>query len=311
MDNQKLIERLKRPVGKKIDVVIDSDTFNEIDDQYAIAYAIKNPDKLNIEAIYAAPFWTDRWAFMAAKAKSPKEGMEKSYNEIFNILKLLGESKYNDVVYRGSDRYLPSETQFVESEAARDLVKRAMARDDDNPLYVIALGAITNIASAILMEPKIIEKIVIVWLGGHAWHWHDTDEFNMMQDIAAARVVFDSMAPVVQLPCMGVVSAFTATGAELNHYLKGKNELCDYLVDITTKEAAGWGYTEYWSRAIWDVTPVAWLLDEDFCLDRLDHSPLPQYDFQYSFNPSRHLMRYVYGIKRDDLVADLFKKLAQ
>lgn len=39
-----------------IDVVIDTDTYNEIDDQYALAYLINSGEKLNLQGIYAAPF---------------------------------------------------------------------------------------------------------------------------------------------------------------------------------------------------------------------------------------------------------------
>ena len=55
--------------------------------------------------------------------------------------------------------------QPQESDAVRDLVDKAMAPQDD-PLYVVAIGAITNVASAILLEPEIIKHIVVVWLGG-------------------------------------------------------------------------------------------------------------------------------------------------
>ena len=103
---------------------------------------------------------------------------------------------------------------------------------------MVAIGAITNVASAILMEPEIIKKIVIVWLGGNALHWPDNHEFNAYQDVAADRVIFGSGVPLVQLPCMGVVSAFSTTGPELEYWLKGKNELRDYLVENTVNEAS-------------------------------------------------------------------------
>ena len=54
---------LQRPTGK-VDVVFDSDTYNEVDDQYALAYMVKSPDKLNIKAIYAAPFYKGMPPFM-------------------------------------------------------------------------------------------------------------------------------------------------------------------------------------------------------------------------------------------------------
>ena len=50
----------------------------------------------------------------------------------------------------------------------RDLVARGLGSPDDEPLYVVAIGAITNVASALLTEPALAGKIVVVWLGGHA-----------------------------------------------------------------------------------------------------------------------------------------------
>jgi inosine-uridine nucleoside N-ribohydrolase len=215
------------------------------------------------------------------------------------------------LVKRGSEKYLPSEQEAVDSPAARDLVELAMQYSPEKPLYVVAIGAITNIASAIIMKPEIADRVVIVWLGGHALHWPDTREFNMAQDVAAARVIFGCGAALVQLPCMGVVSAFTASGPELEYWLRGKNELCNYLVDHTTKSALKDGGLGNWTRVIWDVTAVAWLLDGEYMQDYLIPSPIPQYDHHYSFDPTRHFIRYVYHIKRDLLFKALFDILAE
>ena len=217
IDYVKLVTRLEKPKGK-VDVVLDTDTYNEIDDQFALAYLIKSEDRLNLQAVYAAPFYNHH-------SSGPGDGMEKSYHEIMKVLDLMGRQEYKEVTYRGSTAYLPGEEEAVDSPAARDLVRRAMEREEDNPLYVVAIGAITNIASAILMEPKIIDRIVVVWLGGNALDWHDNHEFNLYQDVAAARIIFGSGVPLVQLPCMGVVSSFATTGPELTHWLKGKNAL--------------------------------------------------------------------------------------
>lgn len=123
-------------------------------------------------------------------------------------------------VYTGSEAYLPDSATPVDSAAARDLVERAMASPEDDPLYVAAIGAITNVASAILMEPKVIEKIVIVWLGGHALHWPNTVEFNLRQDLHASRIVLDSGVPLVLVPCMGVSSHLQTSLSELRDYVK-------------------------------------------------------------------------------------------
>ena len=131
-----------------------------------------------------------------------------------------------------------------------------------------------------------------------------------MQDVAAARVVFGCGAALVQLPCMGVVSAFTTCEGELEQFLRGKNALCDYLVELAEREGAAGSPYRCWTRTIWDVTVVGWLLNGGFMRDALVSAPIPQYDHHYSFNPENHLIRYVYHIERDRLFEDLFRKLA-
>ena len=301
METARIIRRLQKPAGK-VDVVLDTDTYNEIDDQFALSYMVKSPEKLNVKAIYAAPFTND-------KSDGPADGMEKSYQEIFNILTLLEQEDLKANVFRGSTEYMPSETEPVISDAAKDLAERAMQYSEENPLYVIAIGAITNVSSALVMNPEIKNRIVLIWLGGNAVHWPHNREFNLYQDVAGARVVFGCGVPLVQLPCMGVVSAFTTSGPELEYHLRGKNKLCDYLIDTTTAEALRCYGGSTWTRPIWDVTAVAWLLDGDFEEDCLIHSPIPEYDHRYSFDNNRHFIRYVYHIKRDNLFADLFEKL--
>lgn len=300
MTIEQRLKNLSVPKGK-IDVALDTDTYNEIDDQFALAYLLSSKEKLNTKAIYAAPFFN-------ARSNGPEEGMEKSYAEIKNILSLMKE---NVEVFKGSKSYLHDENTPVESDAADDLIKRAKSYSAEKPLYVVAIGAITNIASALIKAPEIAENIVIVWLGGHARHFHDTNEFNMKQDIAAARVIMKSGVPFVQLPCMGVVSGFTVSKPELECWFKGKNELADYLAKSTVEEAEIYTEVKTWTRCIWDVTAVAWLLNDDdrFMLSRIEKTSLPTYDYHYTADPDGEPMRYVYHINRDVLLADLVKKI--
>ena len=133
----------------------------------------------------------------------------------------------------------------------------------------------------------------------------------MKQDIAAARVVFGSGVPLVLVPCMGVASSFATTGPELEYWLRGKNTLCDYLCNIAEAEAKGDGQGEVWSRAIWDVTAAGWLVCGEAMHDRYEPCPIPEYDHHYGIDRNRPLIRYVYGIDRDRLMADLFGKLVK
>ena len=110
-----------------IDVVIDTDAYNEIDDQFAISYALRRPERLHVQALYAAPFLNQR-------SVSPEDGMIRSEQEIYKLLALLGETR---PVFAGSRTYLPDEQTPVASPAAEDLVRRAMDYSPEKPLYVV------------------------------------------------------------------------------------------------------------------------------------------------------------------------------
>lgn len=303
MDEKQYRKNLTVP-DHPVDVVLDTDTYNEVDDQFAVAYLLASGDKLRIRGLYAAPFSNH-------KAATPGEGMEKSYEELCRILRLADRDDLLPLTFPGAKAYLPDEKTPVDSPAVRHLVELAEGYSPEEPLYVIAIGAITNVASALLYNPAIAEKIVVVWLGGHAYHWPETGEFNMVQDIAAARVVFDSAAPLVQLPCGGVVSAFTISLAEMTVHLAGKNRLCDFLVDTVRRELGEGADTLPRSRVIWDVTAVGWLLNDN---ERLMSTvirpcPIPEYNRQYTHREDRRPIAYVREIRRDSLAVELFQKL--
>ena len=298
MDEAARLKMLEPPKGK-VRMVLDTDTYNEIDDQFALAYALLSQDKVQLEAIYAAPFLNNR-------SKSAGDGMEKSYQEILTLLKFLGTSPQN-FAFRGSDRYLADVTNPMRSDAALDLVKKAKASSPENPLYVVTVGCITNIASAILIDPEIIKNIVVVWLGGNGLEWPSQKEFNLMQDVKSAQVVLNSGVPVVIMPCRPVISHFHTTIPEMEHYLKGKNELSDYLLKSTIEYSGG---KDYWSKVVWDVTAVAWLINPSWLPTNLVHSPVLTDQVTYSVDHSRHFIRIATSVNRDAVFKDLFSKIS-
>ncbi|MGM0622304.1 MAG: nucleoside hydrolase [Bacteroidota bacterium] len=299
LDETFRMKQLEPPTGK-VRMVLDTDTYNEVDDQFALAYAYLSKEKIELEAVYAAPFHN-------ARSEGPADGMEKSYQEILRLLNMLGQSP-DGFAFRGSDRYLEDVTKPIRSEAALDLVEKALASSPEDPLYVVPVGCITNIASAILIEPEIIENILVVWLGGNGLNWPHQREFNLMQDVLAARVVFDSGVPLVTMPCRPVVSHFHTTIPELKHYLQGKNELSDYLYNIVVEYSGG---HEAYSKVIWDVTAVAWLVNPGWIKTNLVHSPVLTDQVTFSVDQSRHFIRMASELNRDAIFRDLFEKLAR
>jgi inosine-uridine nucleoside N-ribohydrolase len=298
IDETVRIKKLEPPKGK-VRVVLDTDTYNEMDDQFALVYAFLSKEKIQLEAVYAAPFFNNR-------STSAGDGMEKSYQEILRLLKLLGKSP-EGFAFRGSDRYLEDVNRPIRSEAALDLIKKAKEATPDNPLYVVPVGCITNIASALLIEPEIIKNIVVVWLGGNSLYWPTQKEFNLMQDVKAAQVVLNSGVPMVIMPCQPVVAHFHTTIPEMQLYLKGKNPLSDYLLNMTIEYSGG---KAYWSKVIWDVTAVAWLINPSWLPTNLEHSPILTDQVTYSANHSRHFIRMATSLNRDAIFKDLFEKIS-
>lgn len=309
-------ERIKKlePVRGGMHIVLDTDTKNEIDDQFALTYAyrLSQMGKITLDAVYAAPF-------THYPEPTAGVGMEQSYDEIIKILKILGKTDTEDFAFRGSDRFMDGAA--VDSPAARDLIKRAMTFSEDEPLYVVAIGAITNVASAILMEPKIIDRIVVIWLGGTETRQNWANEYNLEQDPVASRLIFDCGVPLVQLPCAGVVDKLSTTVSELERFIDRKTEIGTYLTENVRNCDNG----KAGSRVIWDISAVAYTVHPEWFDTELIHAPrlteVPDVSDElrkldcyknhasrlfWSHDSRRHFMRGVKNLNRDRLFYDLF-----
>ena len=298
MNLQAFKELLK--ADKPVNVILDTDAYNEVDDQFCIAYCMRAKEKINLLSINAAPFLNQR-------STDAGDGMEKSYHEIFKVMKLVDENA-SIPVYRGSTAFLPNKKTPVESDAADNIINTVDSMNE--PVVVLAIGAITNVASALIKRPDLAQKTAVVWLGGTALHHPHTKEFNLRQDIAAAQVVFDSGVPLLQVPCAGVCTEFVTSVPELKYHLGGKNALCDYLVDNVAEECAGYP-TPVAGRIIWDVTAAAAIICPQFCDTVEIPRPFVTSDCLYAFDSARPHYLYVRHLNRDRIYNDLFEKLTQ
>jgi hypothetical protein len=294
------IARLKllAPRGGRLRAVLDTDTYNEIDDQFALVQALLSPERIGLEAIYAAPFHNKR-------SDGPGQGMELSYGEILELLKRL-DIPPDGLVHRGVTEYVGPGNIARDAPAVDDLIARARTATPDDPLYVIAIAAISNVASALLRAPDIIDRIVVVWLGGHAMEWPHQREFNLMQDVGGAQVLFDSGAAMVQVPCMGVVSHLHSTVPEIERYVEPCGEIGRFLAARFKEYETG---HKGWSKVIWDMAAVAWLLDDSWAPSVLVPTPVLTADTTFSTDRSRHLMRYVTHVNRDAILRDFIGRL--
>ena len=167
------------PSQKKARVIINTDAKNEADDQFAIVHGLLTPS-FQLHGIIPAHFGT-------VKSQS---SMQDSHDEVIRLLELMnlnGRVKVSD----GAANAMPDETTPVPSAGAQLIIEEAL-REDPRPLHVAFLGPLTDMASALLIEPRIAQRNVrVVWIGGGAWPVGGR-EYNLMNDIASANVVMRS-----------------------------------------------------------------------------------------------------------------------
>lgn len=279
----------------KINVILDTDTYNECDDQFALSYLIKSQDKFNIEAITVAPY------SHKTKNVSVKEGQELSYNEILKICKWLNFDTTNKV-FKGSMGYLQNE--YTENNPAVNKIIEIALKN--RKTYILAIGAITNVALAIKKEPKIIDKIEIIWLGGNELGYKDNLEYNFRQDIQAVQEVFESKVKLTVLPCKNVVSELRIDINTLKNNLGNKSELCDYLLSRFYNDGYH-GIQE--SRVIWDIAVIAYMINKNWFETKEISCPNIREDSSYETTDNRHTIIFTTKLDRDKIYNNLFKKL--
>jgi len=245
-------------------IVIDSDAANEIDDLYAIALAIRAPERLHIEGFVATHF----------AQHTGRQSIEQSYNLLIELLTLAGKADQYPVVKGGDPLVYLDEPS--DSAGARFIIDRAHAGSEDTPLWVIGLGAATNLASALLIDPSIKPKVRYIYHARSEWSWPErSEQFNVGGDIHAARVLLESRVPLVwfdtgtQLTCpmqdtekrllpLGGLPAFLHEYRYRNPKYQDKN------------------------KGFFDLGDIAWIIQPGVC--RAEVVDVPHMDWKMAFS---------------------------
>lgn len=292
----KISKLYKKDDKERINVILDTDTYNECDDQFALSYMLLSQDRFNIEAITVAPYHHDNDI-------SIEEGQEKSYQEILKICNWLNFNTENKV-FKGSNGYI--ENGYNETNEAVEKIIEIAKKNEKT--YIMAIGAITNITLAIKKVPDIINKIEIIWLGGHNPICDNNKEFNFRQDIKAIKEIFESKVKLTIIPCKGVASNLKISIYELEHYLKGKSELCNYLCSRFYDDGIHGIQTR---RVIWDISVIAYLINKDWFEEKEMDCPEINKDLSYSFNKNDRKIKFITYLDSDKIYNDLFNKLIE
>ena len=254
------------PENKKVRVIVHTDCKNEADDQYAVAHHLMTP-RFDVKGLVAGHFW-----------KNPQQYGElgtaqASYDEIIKVMDLMG-LKDQYPVKLGAPRGLEVEKTPIDSEGARLIIEEAM-KDDKRPLYIACQGAVTDVASALLMKPEIADRMTVIWIGGGDYP-KGGFEFNLMMDIHAVNVIFSSKVPVWQVP-MSLYKVMAVSLAELQLKVRPCGEIGKYLFEqmvdfnhVAAKYDMAWPHGEIWGLG--DQGTIAVLMEE---LEKVSYDLVP------------------------------------
>jgi purine nucleosidase len=179
------------------------------------------------------------------------------------------------------------------------------------PLFVAFLGPVTDMASAILLDPDIVHRdIVVIWIGGVGYGGVETYpgvEFNLRNDIAAANVVYDSGITVWQVPS-NVYSQVSVSYAELEEKIGGTSKLADYLISQLVEWNRGYWPGPIESRSLGDSPAVSLMLYPRGGNFRI--VPAPRFGQEGHYLPgSGHPIRVVESVDVRFLIEDMFAKI--
>ena len=302
MKRKALLERMgmRLPLHKQIRVIISSDVVNEADDQYAIVHQLLTP-MFDVRGIIAAHF--------ESKAPGTETTMEKSYQELQKLMDAIG---MEDVpALHGCTAPLKSDGDAPASEGVEFLIREAL-RDDPRPLFVTAQGALTDIAAALNRCPEIAEKLTVVWIGGFPYP-EGGQEFNLMQDVAAGRVLMASRAAVWQLP-VNVYGSMEVTMAELAARVRPCGAVGKYLYEemeeynLRSDEPPGLRRGENW--CLGDSPVVGALLQCEWRGNfHMQAAPRIADDMRYLPNPAGKQIRVYDAVDVRFILEDMYAKL--
>ena len=226
---------------EKRPVILDADTGNEVDDLYAIVRALLEPT-WDVKVLNATHWQTSHWTV--------PQSMEESHRLNQLILGYLPELSVK--TRRGGIARMYDWGDLAQhSAAAYEIIHLANSMPAGEKITVIALGALTNVASAYYINPDIAEKITLYWLGT-AYDFTNSAlsrvDFNVMMDQRAFDLLIKSDMEMHIIP-VNVATAMTFNYAETEKKLRGIHPLTDFLVDRWYQHLDG----SRDERTIWDL----------------------------------------------------------
>lgn len=276
---------------ERIKVIIDTDAANEIDDLYAIALAIRSPKRFLIEGFVATHF---------AASRGP-EGIDMSCAVIHELMEEAGvKGRYP--VMKGGDpmRYPGAPSQ---SSGAEFIIDKARQSSPSEPLWVIGLGAATNLATAVLLAPDILPLVRYVFHARCEYLWPErTVQYNICGDIIAAKTLLESRVPLVWFDTGTHICASYETTREK---LAGLGRLGKYLHEYRDRNA----YFRQEGKGFFDLGDIAYLIKPDVCKSEIVPAPALTRWMYFDQDAQNGEMLRVYDINAQETWEILYDRL--
>ncbi|MEG2993673.1 MAG: nucleoside hydrolase [Bacilli bacterium] len=278
---------------KRANIILDSDINNEADDQFALSYILKSPERLNLEAVTIAPYYH-------ANDVAIEEGIELSYTVAKKIFEYSNIS-HNNMIFKGSKKFYI--TDSLDNNEAVMKMHEIINKNDET--LIVGIGALTNIANLLACYPKDKNKIILIWLGGHSLAHFNNNEFNFRQDILAVKKVIESGIDLTIIPCNGVVSSLTTSIYELENYMDIQKELGKLLYDRFYYDGRHGLSTR---RVIWDIAPVSYVINPGWFKIKTKYIKDISENKEYIFGDKGNKVYFAYDIEQNNIYDDFFIK---
>lgn len=187
-------------VAPRLRVIADNDFSGDPDGLFQLAHLLMSPS-VEIRAIIGSHLKAGDGFDPSRTQARNAAGKARELLQLMNL-------KNNIPVLAGSDTAMRNDSTPVQSEAVDFIIREALRTDTRLPLFILCGAGLTEIASALLAQPAIADKLTVIWIGGPEYPDlaipppnYSNPEYNLNIDIAAARVVFNrSTVALWQVP---------------------------------------------------------------------------------------------------------------
>lgn len=203
------------PVGPRSRLVYVNDLAGDIDGLFATAHVLLSTT-------------SQLRCIVGSAAMMPNEGSGRAAAKARELLSIMGMSGKVPIHVGAAGRF-GKDGVAQQSPGVQSIIDEAMRTDTSLPLYIGVGGGLTEVASAVKLEPRVAERATLVWIGGGSWPDGAKQEYNFMLDRDAARFLFnDTQMPIWTIP-QAVYATCVISVSELQAFVAPHGQIGEWL----------------------------------------------------------------------------------